>query len=87
MSGITVKQGDTIDFIVDCGRAGDTSYDTFIWKVKITKQPSPGVAAGDDTGSFWDSAADFAGPRPAPLTAWEKYAQVLLESNEFAFVD
>ena len=24
---------------------------------------------------------------PAPLSAWEKYAQVLLETNEFAFVD
>ena len=24
---------------------------------------------------------------PSPLSAWEKYAQVLLETNEFAFVD
>ena len=24
---------------------------------------------------------------PAPLSQWEKYAQVLLETNEFAFVD
>ncbi len=26
-------------------------------------------------------------PSAKPLTAWEKYAQVLLLSNEFAFVD
>jgi hypothetical protein len=24
---------------------------------------------------------------PAPLTPWERYAQVLLETNEFVFVD
>ena len=39
---------------------------------------------------LWDAATEFAGPqkRPAvPLTPWEKYAQVLLQSNEFVFVD
>jgi hypothetical protein len=55
--------------------------------VKITKEPAPNDAAGDDAGSGWDSAAEFSGPRPTPMTPWEKYAQVLLESNEFAFVD
>ena len=27
------------------------------------------------------------GPRPEPLDQWEEYAQILLISNEFAFVD
>ncbi len=34
---------------------------------------------------FLAQAAEPSGP--APLTQWEKYAQVLLETNEFAFVD
>ena len=37
----------------------------------------------------WDARANFIDPKklPAPLGAWEKYVQVLLLSNEFAFVD
>ena len=86
---IALKQGDTVDFIVDCGGAGDNSFDGFTWKVTITKEASADQLAGDDTGS-WDSASEFAGPAPKPnqpLSPWEKYAQVLLESNEFAFID
>jgi FdhD protein len=45
---------------------------------------------GDITGvSSWDARRDFGGlvaPR-RPLTVWERYAQVLLSSNEFVFVD
>jgi len=37
----------------------------------------------------WDAKAQFAGPSPQAkdLTPWEQYAQVLLETNEFVFVD
>jgi hypothetical protein len=38
----------------------------------------------------WNAKKEFGGPPPEdrkPLTAWEKYAQVLLLSNEFMFVD
>lgn len=90
VSGIALKQGDTLDFVVDCGIAGDYSFDSFAWKITITKESPPQAVAGDDTGSTWDSTAEFAGPTPKalqPLSAWEKYAQVLLDSNEFAFVD
>jgi hypothetical protein len=87
VSGIVLKPGDTIDFIVDCGGAGDIGFDSFNWKITITKQAPTDAVAGDDTGSSWDSAAEFSGPRATPLSPWEKFAQVLLESNEFAFVD
>jgi hypothetical protein len=90
VSGIHVTKGDTIDFVVDLGRGGDYSFDSFGWNVTITKEPAKGQAAGEDSGSTWDSASEFSGPPPAkpkPLSPWEKYAQVLLESNEFAFVD
>jgi hypothetical protein len=37
----------------------------------------------------WEVQRDFRGPAsdPAPLDAWGRYAQVLLSSNEFVFVD
>ena len=38
----------------------------------------------------WDASADFGKPgreQPKPLNAWEKYAQVLMLSNELVFVD
>jgi hypothetical protein len=74
ISSIAVKAGDTIDFIVD-GRS-DTENDTFTW--------APTIHLGDQK---WSAASDFHGPTPKPLTAWQRYAQVLLETNEFAFVD
>lgn len=72
--GIAVQKGDTIDFIVDARK--DPENDGFGW--------SPVIKAGDQT---WNAKDDFAGPPPQPLTVWARYAQVLLETNEFAFVD
>ncbi len=74
---VEVRAGETLDFIID-PRASDNS-DSFRWHPTIT----------GDLGTF-DSQAQFAGPgptRPAALKPWEQYAQVLLETNEFVFVD
>jgi hypothetical protein len=89
MSPIHVKQGDTIDFVVDCGPANDFNFDSFGWKVTITKVATTGAVAGDDAGNTWDAMQEFSGtmPKPIPPSPWEKFAQVLLESNEFMFVD
>ena len=90
LASIALKQGETLDFVVDLGRANDVNSDSFSWPVTITKEAAAEPVAGDDTGGGWDSVKEFAGPpaKPAnPLTAWEKYAQVLLQSNEFVFVD
>lgn len=90
INNINVKQGDTIDFVIDCGPANEVSFDQFGWTIKITKQAAAQPVAGDDTATVWDAVAEFSGPpaKPAqPLSAWEKYAQVLLQSNEFAFVE
>ncbi len=72
----TVKAGDTIDFVVDIG--GTLSYDQFLW--------SPSVKIG---AVAHDAQKEFSGPNPESqyLSPWEQYAQVLLLSNEFAFVD
>jgi hypothetical protein len=74
---IEVKKGDTLDFVVEC-RDNDTS-DSFRWSPVIHGQKGE-----------WSAEPSFAGPPPPlgpQLTAWEQYAQVLLASNEFVFID
>jgi hypothetical protein len=86
MSRIEVKKGDTIDFVVDC--RGDENSDSFVWAPVIRLVEAPGNAAGGT--QEWSAAAEFRGPEAKPhkmLTAWERYAQVLMLSNEFMFVD
>jgi hypothetical protein len=89
LDAVDVKAGETIDFVVDC-RASVTS-DSFTWPVVVRMKNIPDAVAGGEDTQEWNSQGDFAGPetkpRAAPLTAWEKYAQVLLQTNEFVFVD
>jgi hypothetical protein len=83
VESLEVKQGDTIDFVVDCGKGPDS--DGFNWSPTIK-------VIASSTGSLdqeWSAREDFSGPKePAkPLNSWEKYAQVLLMANELVFVD
>ena len=73
---IEMREGDSIDFIVDIG--GNLNSDQFLWE--------PVIEAGENP---WQAKSEFSGPVPTPdyLTPWEQYAQVLLLSNEFAFLD
>ncbi len=75
---LAVKPGDSIDFVVDCVK--DAENDSFTWTPVITLKSA-------DKPRIWDADKDFSGPQPVALNAWEKYAQVLLQTNEFAFVD
>jgi hypothetical protein len=80
---VQVKAGDTIDFIVDCGT---TAFgDEFTWAPVIT------LAGGDRDrnkhGTVSDASKEFRGPPAVMLTPWEQFALVLLQSNEFVFVD
>jgi hypothetical protein len=73
-----LKAGDTLDFVVDC--RNDPTHDSFQWAPVITLAP----------GKVWSAADHFGGPAALSaqrLSPWEKYAQVLLLSNEFMFVD
>ena len=83
---VEVKRGDTIDFVVDC-RDGPLC-DSFAWAPIVRVAGSPAVA-GNDAPQTWNAATNFGGPEKASrsLSSWEKYVQVLLESNEFVFVD
>jgi hypothetical protein len=77
ITGLKVEAGETIDFVVDC--RADSNSDGFAW--------APTIKMGEEE---WLAQSGFAGPAPkapAPMSAWEKYVHVLLESNEFFFVD
>ena len=80
---VIVKKGDTIDFVVD-HRPPSLDSDDFEWAPRIRSIVPDGKEA-----ETWDAKAQFAGPPPRhePLTPWEMYAQVLLQSNELVFVD
>jgi hypothetical protein len=77
---IAVQKGDTIDFVTD-SRANVTS-DEFNWAVTLRL-----TASDKDPGQEWESTTGFHGPLTIPLTRWQELAQILLMSNEFAFVD
>ena len=80
IEGVEVRRGDTLDFVVDCRT--DENTDSFVW-----------VSAVGLTGPkrlAWKTDSDFGGTPPAPavpLTKWERYAQALLLTNEFLYVD
>jgi len=74
LNGIKVEKGDTISFVVDARL--DPENDGFTW--------APVIKSGEQS---WNAKKDFAGPPPQPLDIWARFAQVLLETNEFAFVD
>jgi hypothetical protein len=71
-----VNKGETLDFVVDC--IGTDAFDSFSW--------APTIVSANGQGD-WRADRDFHGPPPPPVNAWEKYAQALLMTNEFAFVD
>jgi len=80
---IEVKAGDTIDLVVDCG--ANQSFDSFTWhpRIRVTDAPNSDLTQK----RTWLSRLGFQGPPPPPMEPWAKYAQVLLMSNEFMFVD
>jgi hypothetical protein len=81
---VPVRAGDTIDFVVDCRT--NESNDSFTWPVTVTLTPE----GKPDEEMTFSSVEDFKGPPEAkspPLSAREKYAQVLLLTNEFLYID
>ena len=88
LKSVDVAVGDMIDFVVDCGASPDN--DGYGWKprVRVISSASPDIKAK----FVWSASKDFekasTGLLPAPkIDAWVQLAQVLLISNEFAFVD
>lgn len=81
---VEVAQGETIDFIVDC--LSNEGHDSFSWPPTIVLTTT---AAGAGASQQWVAATDFRGPASstATLSPLEQYAQALLLTNEFVFVD
>ncbi|MES2709753.1 MAG: PSD1 and planctomycete cytochrome C domain-containing protein [Verrucomicrobiota bacterium] len=71
---VVLEPGDTLDFILDCD--GDPNSDSFNWDPVITDTTTGIVTA--------QASADFGGPG---LPALAVYAQALLCSNEFLYLD
>jgi len=86
LPGLKVEAGEAIDFIVDC--RGSPDSDGYSWSPVIQALNDTTDASGSGV-SQWDARQDCGGPPEpiVPLTPWEKYAQVLLMSNELVFVD
>lgn len=84
---ISVKKGDTIDFVVASSEGSATE---FKWSPKISVAKDADKMRSSGASIEWDAKANFAGPPEPPLkplTPWAAYAQALFFSNEFMFVD
>jgi hypothetical protein len=77
VESVELRRGDILDFVVE----GQDSLFAWAPHIRLIDVP-PGEIAGVECE--WKARIDFHGP-PRPLSAWEKYAQVLLMANEFAF--
>jgi len=78
---IEVRLGDHIDIVTDC--LSNPNHDSFQWVVdlRVSETSSP------DTTRRWNSREQFHSPLPRPLTRWQQYAQTLMLTNEFLFLD
>ncbi|HTG44199.1 MAG TPA: DUF1553 domain-containing protein [Verrucomicrobiae bacterium] len=83
LKDVQVKVGDTIDFVVDCGAVA--FGDEFTWA------PTVKLACKDKNGDAAEivsvSAKEFRGSPAPTLQPWEQFALVILQSNEFVFID
>ena len=76
---LTVKEGETIDFLCDIGDI--LNSDEHEWRIRVSsREPS-------EQGTVWDSEKDFTRTDVPALTPLEQFAQILLCSNEFFFID
>jgi hypothetical protein len=82
LAAVKVEPGETLDFVVGM-IAGDES-DSYAWAPNISY-----TGRGTKTARAWNARKDFGEPVKvqARLTREEELAQVLLMSNEVAFVD
>ena len=87
MTRVEVSKGDTLDFVVDCRK--DEGWDSFAWAPVIRTVETP-AATGAAVPQEWRASEQFGGApgksKPGP-SALERYAHVLLQTNEFLFID
>jgi hypothetical protein len=84
LAGVRVRAGESIDFAVDC--VTNDGWDSFDWAPEIV------VTAGESAPPVkleWSARGDFGRPVPAmkSMSRLEQLAQVLMLSNEMAFIE
>ena len=87
---VEVKRGDSLFFLVHSKKY--PYQDFFKWDPVVEISEDVLTELDKQNNSLqvteWKSSDEFAGSGyEKPLSPWEKYAQVLLLSNEMAFVD
>jgi len=78
---VAIKQGETIDFVVDINNA--LGFDSFTWSPEIVIESTTVKLKRD----HWTYTKDFQTLPPEPVSPWQNMAHVLLLSNEFQFID
>jgi len=77
---VMVKRGDTVDFI--CSTIVSGKGIPFGWSPAIKMEGGSGALAQ------WNAQKDFSdGTSAKRLGSWEKFAQVMLETNELIFIN
>jgi hypothetical protein len=76
VADLDVKAGDTVDFVVEPGK--DNSFDSYAWQPEIRNVANP--------RERWNFTSQYGGPAEL-ADAWQNFAQALLGTNEFLFVD
>ena len=83
---LEVEKGEIIDFVVDIREV--LNSDQYLWAPTISRvNSSTSDGNGSEVVDVWDSRAEFRGSPFVELDPWVAFAQVLLSSNEFIFVD
>jgi hypothetical protein len=85
---LEVKKGDFLDFIVES--TNPKAGVSFTWAPRVAYLDHNFEDPSIEENYEWEAKVDFAGPPEPPLkglSPWEKYAQVLLLSNELTFVN
>ncbi len=103
VDGVEVVEGDTVDFVVDCLKNHSCDEFEWAPVIRFvdaaasgadgastsTRDSEDAALGSGDALVEWNAARDFGGGSgpPKELTTWARFAQILLQSNEFLFVD
>ena len=82
---IKLNAGDVIDLIATPGRT--SSFDSFEWTAKIQSEPEQGKGQGSERDTIKHFSGPFEIEKIQSLDRLEQLAQILILSNEFAFID
>ena len=85
IKALDVVKGEHLDFVVDS--LGDYEADSFRWSPRIEEVLASEQREAGMEPQSWSAEEGFPQPHEEPLTATERYAQVLMMTNEFAFRD